>query len=548
MRHLYSTLLLLALAAALTAQHDFYHQPHYHFNEADTLRGMLRPERTAFDVTHYALDIEVDPRRKYVGGRVDVTFEVLDATERIQLDLYENMAISRILHRGRQLDYERVANAVFIDFGAPLEPGSTEMVQVYYGGEPHVAKQAPWDGGFVWAKDDKGYPWVGVACEGDGASLWWPCKDHLSDEPDSVSLRVTVPKPLVYVGNGQPGKVEDHGTTRSYNWRVTYPINTYNVTINVGNYVHFSDTYTAQDKTTMPMDFYVLDYNLKKAKKHFAQAPRSLEAFEYYFDKYPFWRDGYALVETPYLGMEHQSAIAYGNRFMRGYMGGMIPPDMDWDYIIVHETGHEWFGNSVSCGDLAEMWIHESFTTYMEALYVEYWHGYDDALRYLATVHAPFIANKEPILGPKDVNWEDWEDSDHYFKGSWVLHTLRYAIGDDKLWFGILKGFYRQQAYSITTTDDFITYVNEATGKDWAPFFEQYLAYVSVPQLELRATGKGDQRLWEYRIHADVAGFSMPLPLQVDGRPVRVEATAQWQELPVKAAVVKMTKGLVLVR
>ena len=510
MRFLASTLLIVCLVGmnALYGQKPYYSD--YTFSEKDTLRGMLRPERTAYDVHYYQLLLDLDLEQRSIDGSVDMHFTATDTFSRLQIDLFENMQIDEIRFAGKTCTYERVFDAVFIDL-PPQEIGQKGIIQISYHGRPVVARRAPWDGGFVFQTDLNGKPWVGVACEGDGASLWWPNKDHLSDEPDSMLIQVIIPENLFCVANGNlREEVPVTGGKKRFDWFVSYPINNYNVTINIGDYVHFGETYKASDGTTMPLDYYVLRQNEEVARKHFKQVPETLACFEQYFGKYPFWEDGYALVETPYLGMEHQGAIAYGNKYTRGYLGGMIPKDMNWDYIIVHETGHEYFGNSVSCVDHAEMWIHESFTTYMEALFVECKYGYADAVRYLES-QRPFIQNLQPIVAPLNVNFTRWKSSDHYFKGSWVLHTLRHAIQDDELWFAILKGFYEEYAYSPTITEDFINYVNQETGKNFGPFFEQYLYHPRIPKLIYTLEQSGQDLKVEYKWLASTPDFDMPI-------------------------------------
>lgn len=522
--------MLLTLGAA-TAQPNFYDK--YTFTEADTLRGMLRPERTCYDVTFYDINIRVDPQKQTVGGYVDIAYRALQNFDRLQIDLFHNMTLDSIVLAGKELSYERKFDAVFVDF--PAQPaGDSGLFRVYYHGQPTAARNPPWDGGFVWRTDKKGRYWVGVACEGDGASMWWPNKDHLSDEPDSVAIRVSVPKGLTCVANGNLRGTVDEGDFQRWDWFVSYPINNYNVSVNIAHYTHFSDTYTAADGSELDLDYYVLDYNKSRAMEHFEQVKPMLKCYEEYFGKYPFWEDGFAMVETPYLGMEHQSGIAYGNRYMRGYLGGMIPSDMDWDYIIIHETGHEYFGNSISCNDLAEMWIHESFTTYMEALFVECMYSNEDAIRYLVSQRS-FIANAEPVLGPKDVNWEDWDGSDHYYKGAWMLHTLRNAIQDDVLWFDILKSFHLEHAISNVTTSDFVDWVNEKTGKTWDSFFEQYLGYAEIPVLQYQLEEKGSDLEVRYRWDSEVAGFDMPVLLgKKDAYQLVHPKTAEWQTLLLK--------------
>lgn len=517
----------------LVAQPGFFRA--YGFSRADTLRGMMRPERTCYDVTYYDLNLRIDEQSKQIDGYVDIRFKAMHAFRRLQIDLYENMQIDSIVYRHQVLGYERQEQAVFVDFPR-ISPEEEGTFRVYYRGVPVTAPMAPWHGGFVWSRDEQNNPWIGVACEGDGASLWWPNKDHLSDEPDSMGINITVRNPLVCISNGnlRGKRSADKGWTE-YRWFVSYPINNYNVTVNIGDYTHFSDTYTAFDGDTLALDYYVLRENEQKARQHFQQVPKVLACFERYFGKYPFWKDGYALVETPYLGMEHQSAIAYGNKYKRGYLGGMIPQGMDWDYIIVHETGHEYWGNSISCRDLAEMWIHESFTTYMEALYVECAYSYEDAVNYL-NFQRPFIRNQEPILGPRDVNWDDWKGSDHYYKGAWVLHTLRHAIDNDAQWFEMLRTFYEKNALGHVTTRDFVEYVNTCTGKNWTPFFDQYLVYTRRPVFQYRLKELGDHLKLEYRWDADVPNFEMPLDVQAGDERYRIQPVEEWQSIRLKNA------------
>ena len=519
---------LFLLCTCVHAQHterpDFFADRA--FTHADTLRGALRPERTSFDVTYYELHLEVDPDDRFIEGRVDMRYLVTAPTDRLQIDLFRNMGIDSIKLGGDHLEYRRQADAVFVSLPGRQAKNTVHTMSIWYGGKPTAAKNAPWDGGFVWSLDHRDRTWVGVACEGTGASLWWPNKDHLSDEPDSMLISVTVPKRLFVASNGNlRDEVElDNGYQKRYDWFVSYPINNYNVSLGIGHYVHFDSTYVAFDGEELPLDYYVLDYNEDKARKQFRQVPPMLAAYEHYFGKYPFWNDGYALIETPYLGMEHQSGIAYGNRYMRGYLGGLIPADMDWDYIIIHETGHEYFGNSISVADHAEMWIHESFTTYMEALYVEYHYSEKDAIRYLGT-QRKFIKNESPVLGPLGVNFDDFGSSDHYYKGAWFLHTLRYVLNDDPLFFGMLRSFYQEHKRSIVSTEQVVSYFSKYAQQDLKPFFDQYLRYPDIPVVELRQNGKQV----EYRWATDVRPFPYEIGMFVGKTPLRVQPSAGWQ-------------------
>lgn len=502
------------------------------FTLQDTLRGSLRPERTCYDVYYYDLEIQVDIAKKYIAGTNTIYYTAKSDFQTLQIDLFENMNIKKITLEGKTLDFKRVGNATFVKF-PPQKAGTKNAFSIQYDGKPIEAATPPWDGGFVWRKDKQGKPWVGVACEGMGASCWWPNKDHLSDEPDSMSIKIAVPENLFCVSNGNLRKKQPigNGYTR-FDWFVSYPINNYNVTLNIADYARLTDTYTAKDGTTLDLEFYCLPYNVDKAKVQFQQVKPMLEAYEHYFGKYPFWNDGYCLVETDYLGMEHQGAIAYGNQYKRGYLGGSIPADMNWDYIIIHETGHEYFGNSLSCTDHAEMWLHEAFTTYMEALYIEYTMSYADAVRYLM-LQRHNIMNVTPIVGPLGVNFDHWTGSDMYYKGSWVLHTLRTTINDDAVFFAMLRGFYEQHKINFVTTKDFITYVNNYTKKDFTPFFKQYLYTPKLPKLEYYVSAKRKEKnsILYYRWANVVDDFRMPIKVGNPQHYKTITPTSTWQKI-----------------
>jgi len=503
------------------------------FSTQDSIRGGLSPERTCYDVTHYHLDVAFNFEDRSIAGSNTMRFELLKDSPILQVDLFETMEMDSIIWEGQNLAFTRKFNGVFIDI-SDLQSGKTHELNMFYNGTPRIARQPPWDGGFIWSEDGFGNPWVAVACEGLGASVWWPNKDHLSDEPDSMKMSFTVPSQLSCVSNGQMVSVDTlNADQTTYTWKVSYPINNYNVTFNIGKYVHFSDQYHAQDGDSLDMDFYVLNENLDIAKTHFKQSSDVLEAFEHYFGKFPFWEDGFALVETPYLGMEHQTAIAYGNKYMRGYLGGMIPPEMNFDYIILHETGHEYFGNAVSCKDHAEMWIHESFTTYMEALFVEYHLGYEAVERYLS--FQARHSNSSPIVGPLNINFESWGHSDHYFKGSWVLHTLRHVIGDDEKWFGLLKALYQEMKFKTVDTGEIINFINNYTGQNYDAFFQQYLYNAKIPTLEYSLKQKGDKLVIKCRWSSDVDSFEMPILLGCEGNYTRVNVKSdKWTKIKIQ--------------
>jgi len=500
---------------------------------ADSLRGSLLPERACYDVTFYDLNIKVIPEQRMIEGSNSIVYKVNDNFRTLQVDLFKNMKIDRIESQGKTLEYRREYDAVFVDFSDVQKKGSTGEMTVFYHGKPIVANSPPWDGGFVWEKDEKGTDWIAVACEGIGASLWWPNKDHLSDEPDSMRIRCAVPENLVCVSNGNLKKVSNlEDGFRLFDWFVSYPINNYNVSLNIGDYVNIKDTYTALDGDKLDIDYYALSYNATRAKEHFkGNVQEMLACFEQYLGKYPFWRDGYALVETPYLGMEHQSAIAYGNDYQNGY-NGRIMAGLEFDNLLVHESGHEYFGNSVSVKDIAELWIHEGFTVYMDALYVECKFGYESALKFYKATQR-YIANNEPMVGPLDVNHEN-DGSDIYYKGAWMLHTLRNVIENDELWFDILRSFYENNQMSNIDSQIFIDHVNRKTGEDFTAFFNQYLYYKRIPELQYKVKKCGKNLEVEYRMKTDVAEFKIPLKIGQKGNYTTIHPTAEWQTTKLK--------------
>jgi aminopeptidase N len=471
-------ILILSLAFHVNAQNEYQRLNNY--NDPDSLRGSLRKERM-YDVTFYHLDIEVDIENKSIAGSNTMKFKCLENLELLQMDLFENMKISRISMDGNDLTFKRKFNAVFVDI-PDKKMGDFASLKIDYNGVPIAAKRAPWDGGFVWEKDDNDKPWVGVACEGIGASLWWPNKDHLSDEPDSMAISITIPDSLFCVANGNLRSIENlNGAKAKFNWFVQYDINNYNVTLNIGDYAHLQDEYIAKDGSKLQLDYYVIKYNLEKAKTHFKQMHGILEAYEHFFGKYPYWKDGFALVETSYYGMEHQGAIAYGNKYRNRRFARSASADEKWDYILVHETAHEYFGNSVSCSDHAEMWIHESFATYMEALYLEFHYGLSQANSLFKSYR--YHRNSQAIRGPRGINYDMFNSSDMYHKGAWVLHTLRNTLPNDKDWFVLLKAIYTNFERQVIESEDIFDFINKETSYNYDSFFEQYLSKPKIPFL-----------------------------------------------------------------
>jgi aminopeptidase N len=486
------------------------------FTKADSLRGMLSPLRAAFDVHFYELDVEINPELRTIAGFNSIHFEAISDLETLQLDLFQVFTIDSIVYQKRKLEFSRAENTVFVRFKEQIKKGSKAAVQVFYHGTPIAAKSAPWDGGFVWSKDANGKHHIGVACEGFGASSWWPNKDHLSDEPDSMLMHYTGPNGLMCVGNGQLMNRKIDRELSRWTWKVVNPINNYNVTLNIGDFAHFQSHYTS-GSDSLALNYYVLRDNLQKAKEHFKQVQPMMAIYEEAFGRYPFWEDGYALIETPYAGMEHQSAIAYGNKYMKGYWG-RFPSDMDFDYIIIHETGHEWWGNSVSMNDMADMWIHESFCTYAESVFVEGKYGYAKMLDYMR-YQKYFIDNKSPILGVYGMNAEG-NSNDMYYKGAWMLHTLRSVINDDAVFKPLLKAIAMEFRHQNIDGEELIQFVNRTLGKNMSPFFAQYLGQAKLPVLEYQVKGKKVRMRW----NAATPNFAMPMEIVApNGTNLRVE-------------------------
>lgn len=501
------------------------------FTEKDSLRGSIGKYRKNYDVTFYDLNIDVNPEKQYIKGFVDIYFTALSDLDKIQIDLYDNMKINNISFESGELKYTRKYNAVFVSFDNKIAQGNKAKIRVFYEGVPIIAKNPPWECGFVWKKDDNNNPWIGVACEVYGASLWWPLKDVLYDEPDSMALSITIPEGLFCVSNGLLIKHEKTGNQEMFTWKTRYPINTYDATIYIGDFRHFSIPYV-NDKESFKLDFYVLPYHYELAKEHFKQAVDIVKFYESVYGEYPWAKEDYKLVEAPYEGMENQTAIAYGN----GYKNGPLIPNVD--YIILHESAHEWWGNSVTAKDYAECWLHEGFATYSEALYDEHINGYYAYLNYL-TIYSWMIKNKNPVIGPYDVNYWNEKDTDPYMKGALTLHTLRNLINNDSLFFKIIKTFYQKKKYSIAETKDLINVVNNMTGNDYTWFFKQYLYDRVCPQLEWNVRYNKKVQAYELLYKWDNVGdeFKLPVTVHADGKDVLIYPSVQLQAMKLKSSI-----------
>jgi aminopeptidase N len=491
----------------------------------DMLRGAYGPFRANNHLLYYHLDIRVDPEKQWVSGKNTIRFKMLKDGTRIQIDLRDSLAIDKIVFGDKTLKYERDTGAVFIDFPETLRMGRVYSIDFYYSGHPEETGRF---GGMTFKKDQSGHVWINTACEGTGASMWWPDKDQWKDEGESMDISVAVPNGLMDVSNGKlVGKTDlGDGYTR-WDWHVSYGINNYDVSLNIGNYVHFGEEMAEPSGAKLAMDYYVLPEDLDKAKTQFAQAKGMIEAYQHYFGEYPFIKDGYKLVEAPYSGMEHQSAVTYGNLFKNGYLG------RDWtgvgistrfDFIIIHESGHEWFGNSITAEDPSDMWIHEGWTTYLETLYVEYRWGHDDALKYLGGLK-PKVVNMRPIVAERGVNAEPTQDQ--YFKGALMINTLRSVVNDDAKWWALLHEFYQNFKYRNIMTEDVVAWWNLHTGMNLTPIFNQFLRHAHIPRLEF-LFGEAPGMVM-YKWDADEDSFAMPVKVGTAGKWEILHPTTKWQ-------------------
>lgn len=513
---------LLALPAALHAQLD---RPKTVFTHADTLRGSITPERAWWDAAFYDLHVRVNPADSSVAGWTGITYRVTGPAREMQVDLMEPLQVDSMKEEGRAVAFRRDSNAFFAR--VPASPvGSRRTLTVWYHGKPRVAHHAPWDGGIVWTQDSTGGRWIASAVQGFGASGWWPNKDTQADEPDSQRIAITVPDPMIDVSNGRLRSTTHNadGTT-TYEWFVTEPINNYDVAVNAGNYVHFSDAYEGEGGH-LTLDYWPLAYHEQAARAQWQQVKPMLQCFEHWFGPYPWYRDGYKLVETPHLGMEHQSAVAYGNHFHNGYLGRDLSHTglgLRWDFIIVHESAHEWWGNSLTTKDLADMWVHESFANYAEGLYTECQQGKEAGAKYIIGNRAN-VQNDKPVVGPYGVNEEG--SGDMYYKGGNMLHTIRQVIGDDGKWRSILRGLQSTYRHQTVTGHQVEEYISRQSGIDFSHVFDQYLRSTMIPVLEYRlANGT-----LSYRWTNTVPGFDLPVKATLaPGAWATLRPTAQWQ-------------------
>ena len=446
------------------------------FTSKDSPIGQPDSDRAGYDIFFYDLDLNLDPDRKRIDGTVDIHFRTVDSLTGLQLDLYENLAVTGMKLSGDDVSWSRKERAVNVSLLHALIPGHDYVLRVEYGGKPTESKKPPLSDGVVWGKDNDGKPWAGVACETGGGSLWFPCKDHLSDEPDSVRLSLTVPAGLTVVSNGIMKSHTSGQEKERYTWQTGYPVNTCSITFYAGKYEHLRDTMLTSEGV-LDLDYYVLPGNLERAKNHFLQVKDIISLYDRSYGPYPWMSEGFRLVESPFEGMGYQTAIAYGSGYSdRAWLGG--------DYVIVHEAAHEWWGNAVSVSDYSDIWLQDGFATYSEILFAESKLGYENSLLYARYNIAALIKNRFPVAGPAGVSYRNTGDKDSHNKGAMILHTIRNIVNDSTLFFHILQTFYSEHAGSShVTSDDFIRVLEGKTGNAWQKFFGVYLYRREVPVL-----------------------------------------------------------------
>ena len=498
------------------------------FSKQDTLRGSITPERVWWDLLHYNLDFKVSPSSKSIEGSNLIRYEVLSQNKLMQIDLQPPMEITSVLENNKELNYNREGNVYYIQLKKNQQIGAINEITIHFKGAPKISNNPPWDDGFTWGKDNNGTDFIATSCQGGGSSIWWPSKDHMYDEPDQgIELSITAPKHLISVSNGRHIQTKENSNkTNTSNWKVINPINNYGVNINIGDYVHFTEEYKGK-KGVLDCDYYVVSYNLEKAKKQFKEVSRTLEAFEHWFGPYPFYEDSYKLVEVPYLGMEHQSSVTYGNGYKNGYKGIDLSGTgwgLKFDFIIVHESGHEWFANNITNIDIADMWIHESFTAYSENLFLDYHFGTEASNAYVIGTRKN-IQNDKPIIGNYNVN--NSGSSDMYYKGANILHTLRQIIDNDKKWRSILVGLNKDFYHQTVTTQQIENYIDKYFEIDLKPFFNQYLRTIKIPTLDYKL--ENNNLLYKWSNVVD--GFSIPIKVFINSTSQWIRPTSQWKKL-----------------
>ncbi|KAF2330511.1 M1 family metallopeptidase [Flavobacterium ginsenosidimutans] len=499
---------------------------------SDTLRGSLTPERQWWDALRYDIVVKPDYNNKLISGSNTITYKTVKekSNTKMQIDLQNPLVIDSVIQSGKKLSFAK-ENGVWYIKTPKSKIKTSNKVDIFYHGKVHEAIKAPWDGGWIWTKDSLGRPWMTVACQGLGASVWYPCKDHQSDEPNNgASLTMIVPDSLTAIANGrlQFKKKNNDGTT-SYKWAVVNPISNYCIIPYIGKYVNFSETYKGE-KGNLDLNYWVLDYNLEKSKKYMPKEVHNmLDAFEYWMGPYPFYEDGYQLIETSHTGMEHQSAVSYGNHYKPGYRGNDGSGTgwgMKWDFIIIHESGHEWFGNNITTNDLADMWVHEGFTNYSETLFVDYIFGKQAGDEYNAGTRKG-VQNDRPIIPDYNVNAQG--SGDMYPKAGNMLHAIRHGVDNDTLFREVMRGLGKEFYHQTVDSKQIENYISKKLNFSYDKVFEQYLKTTQIPNFEFYFNT--DKTKVFYRYTNCISGFNLPLTLKSNNEKIKIIPSDQWQNI-----------------
>ena len=504
----------------------------------DSLRGSVTKERVWWDLNFYHLNIKVDPEKKFIKGYNEIRYRVINSDSIMQIDLQPPLKITQITQNGDSLKFNNIGNVYYVKLKIDQIPNKINSVKVYYEGNPKEAVRAPWDGGLSWKKDENGNHFVATSCQGIGASIWWPNKDHMYDEVDSMKISVNVPKGLTSVSNGRLVEIKEMNDSTTFHWKVVNPINNYGVNFNIGDYVNFSEKYIGE-KGELDIEYYVLKDNFLIAKDHFKDNVRMIRAFEHWFGPYPFYEDSYKLVEVPYLGMEHQSSITYGNKYMKGYLGKDLSNTgwgLKFDYIIIHEGAHEWFANNITYKDAADMWIHEGFASYAENIFLDFYYGKKASSDYVIGLRKR-IKNEKKIIGDYNVNNEG--SSDMYSKGSNLLHTIRQITDNDQLWRQTLRGLNKNFYHKTVTTSEIEDYISNSIGFNLKFVFDQYLRNTKIPVFEYTYNG----RRIKYRWSNVIDGFDMPIKIFVDGKELLLNPIKKWKSKEIKSKIIEVDRN-----
>ena len=495
------------------------------YTHADSIKGKITKGREWWNVLHYEIHTTFNSNDSSVAGKNNITYKTLQSSQIMQIDLMAPMQLDSAIQNRKRCGWKQDGNAYYINLPEAQSANTINNIELFFHGKPHVAKIPPWDGGIIWKKDLNKFPWISIACQGMAGSVWFPCKDHMYDEPDSSSFFITAPKDLVSVSNGKLRSVTEAKDTKTYNWAVVNPINNYNIIPYIGKYVNFTDTFMGEGGK-LDLSYWVLDYNLEIAKEQFKQVKTMLRCFEIWFGKYPFYEDGYKLVQSPHLGMEHQSAVAYGNGFVNGYMGRDLSGTgwgLKWDFIIVHESGHEWFGNNISVKDVADNWVHEGFTAYSENLYTEYLFGKQAGAEYVIGTRED-VTNDRPVIGDYEVNRDG--SGDMYYKASNMLHTIRHIVDNDSTWKSFLRDINKTFWHRTTTSKEIELYMINYLKLDLQKVFDQYLRTTKIPVLEYKLT----KNELSYRWTDCVEGFNMPVKISNGKSEITLKPTTTLQK------------------